>query len=53
MTRPELITDDIVSGVERFVSLLYSRTCPLESVDKARKQLFSHRSENNGEYPTN
>lgn len=44
MSRPEAVSEDMLHAVERFVILMYSRTCPLEQVNEARKQLFSHGS---------
>lgn len=44
MCRPADVSDDILKAAERFVIVMYCRTCPLEQIDEARKQLFSHGS---------
>ena len=39
---PNEIPEEVLDTIERFVILLYDRTCPYTDTDKARKKLFSH-----------
>ena len=41
---PESIPDDYMPLIERFVVLLYSRTCTALTVNEARQELFSKKS---------
>ena len=40
MDMPETISDEDLAQLEQFVILLYSRSCPYEDVNSARKYLF-------------
>ena len=39
--RPETITDAIFKAIERYIVVMYSRTCPYNSVNGARRYIFS------------
>ena len=43
-SQPTHVSNDVMDAIERFVVLLYSRACPLNRVNDARKRLFSQGS---------
>ena len=43
-SKPSDITDDDLAVLERFVVLLYDRTCELQTLNEARRYLFSKKS---------
>jgi len=43
-SQPEEVDSQTLNDIERFIVVMYSRTCALSSVNEARKQLFSQGS---------
>ena len=43
-SKPSDITDDDLAVLERFVVLLYDRTCEFQTLNEARRYLFSKKS---------
>ena len=39
--RPETITDPICKAMERYIEVMYSRTCPYNSVNEAGRYMLS------------
>lgn len=42
--QPEGVTNETMTGFERFVVLLYDKTCTFDRVDEARMYMFTKRS---------
>ena len=38
---PDNVADELLTEIERFIIVMYSRTCPLSNVNDARRYLFS------------
>ena len=46
LSQPAEICPDILKQIERFVVIIYSKTCTLNTVNEARKELFTHQGRN-------